>query len=373
MCATCFRHHLKSKRTRHHILLSLEEFSPLTLDCGSEDVIKCKKHDDEIIKFYCRLHDVVGCGDCIVLEHTSCKPEYIKDLAKTFRDGDVYKSIVKRAEDLRKKKSDYEQEIEISKEGIEKMNENALVEIRKFRKEINECLDGAEANLMSEMKEMRKENTAKQEKITTGLQSLTSELQTMTHMLNAQLHHGNALFINAVNCRSKLADMETMYKNTTKERTLKGFGFVRNETMAELLKAAEPLGRLIKSFTKREFVVGSRVRRGPHWALLWKSEFSNLSLGSVSGDVTRYEKHKNEIIKFYCRSHVAVGCGDGIILEHTTCKPEYINDLSKTFKEGNIYKTAAKRVEDIEKKITTYEHRLGKSGDEVEKMYEKNY
>jgi hypothetical protein len=100
---------------------------------------------------------------------------------------------------------------------------------------------------LSEMKKMRKENTGKQEKITKGLQSLTSELQTMTQMINAQLHHGNALFINAVNCMSKLADMETMYKNTTKERTLKGFEFVRNKSMSEMLKTAEPFGSLIKS------------------------------------------------------------------------------------------------------------------------------
>ncbi|XP_060551913.1 E3 ubiquitin-protein ligase TRIM33-like, partial [Ruditapes philippinarum] len=172
MCATCFRHHLKSKQCRNHVLLSLEEFSSLTLDCGSEDVIKCKKHDDENIKFYCRSHDVVGCGDCIVLEHTLCKPEYIKDLAKTFADEDVHKSIVKRVEDLRKMKSDYEQEIEKSKEEIGKMNEKALKDIREFRREINTCLDEAEANLLSEMKKKSKENTAKLEEIENGLQSL---------------------------------------------------------------------------------------------------------------------------------------------------------------------------------------------------------
>jgi predicted DNA-binding protein (UPF0251 family) len=170
------------------------------------------KHDDEIIKFYCRSHDVVGCGDCIVLEHTSCKPEYIKDLAKTFKDGDVYKSIVKRVEDLLKKKSENEQEIVKSKDEIEKMDEMALKEIRKFRKEINICLDEAEANLLSEMKKIRKENTGRRERIEKDLQAITSELQTMTQMLNAQLHHGHALFIKAVNCKSKLADMETMYR-----------------------------------------------------------------------------------------------------------------------------------------------------------------
>jgi predicted DNA-binding protein (UPF0251 family) len=244
MCATCFRHHLKSKRTRHHVLLSLEEFSSLKLDCGSEDVIKCNKHDDEIIKFHCRSHDVVGCGDCMVLEHTSCKPEYIKDLAKTFTDGVVYKSIVKRVEDLTKKKSDYEQDIEKGKEEIGKMNEKALKEIHEFRKEIDTCLDEAEANILSEMKKMTMENTGQLEKIVNGIQSLTSELQTMTQMLNTQLHHGHALFINAVNCKSKLTDMETMYENITKEMALKEFEFVRNKHISELLKAAEPLGSL---------------------------------------------------------------------------------------------------------------------------------
>jgi hypothetical protein len=247
------------------MLLSLKEFSSLTLDCGSEDVIKCKKHDDEIIKFYCRSHDVVGCGDCIVLEHTSCKPEYIKDLAKTFIEGDVYKSIVKRVENLKKKKSDYEQEILKSKDVLGKKNEKVLKDIREFRNEINKCLDGAEANILSEMKKMRKENTVKLELIEKGLQSLTFKLQTITQMLNAQLHHGNALFIKAVNCKSKLTDMETMYENTTKNKALKGFEFVRNKHMSELLKAAVPLGSL--KFCQIEFGIKSKYKYGSAYRL----------------------------------------------------------------------------------------------------------
>ncbi|XP_060551914.1 E3 ubiquitin-protein ligase Ufd4-like [Ruditapes philippinarum] len=110
-------------------------------------------------------------------------------------------------------------------------------------------------------------------------------------MLNNHLHHGNTLFINAVNCKSKLADMETMYKNTTADVTLKEFEFVRNKQMSELLKAAEPLGSLkfcqiepgIKRFTKSEFVVGSRVRRGPDWSRVYGNQG-----GGRPGTITRF-------------------------------------------------------------------------------------
>ncbi|XP_060558712.1 E3 ubiquitin-protein ligase TRIM71-like [Ruditapes philippinarum] len=265
MCTTCFRYHLRVKLCRNHVFLSLDEFSTLPLCSGLEDV----KHDNELIKFYCRSHDIVGCGDCIVLGHTSCKPEYISDLAKSFKDGDTYKSIAKRLADLEKQKTDCEHEIDKGKYECEKMNDKALKGLRDFRTEINKCLDEAESKLLSEMKMMRKENTVTKAKIEAVLQSFTSELQEVKQMLDTQLYRDNALFINAVNCKSKLTDIEKMYEHSSKDMALKGLKFVRNDQMLALLKSERPVGSLqfcqiecrTKETTKQKFCVGTRVRR----------------------------------------------------------------------------------------------------------------
>ncbi|XP_060606577.1 E3 ubiquitin-protein ligase TRIM33-like [Ruditapes philippinarum] len=269
MCTTCFQHHLKGKLCRNHVFLSLDEFSSLSLCSGLEDVTRCEKHDNELIKFYCRSHDIVGCGDCIVLGHASCKPEYINDLAKSFKDGDTYKSIAKRLEDLEKQKTDCEHEIDKGKYECENMNDKALKGLREFRTEINKCLDEAEAKLLSEMKKLRKENTETKAKIEAVLQSFTSELKKVKQMLDTQLFRDNALFINAVNCKSKLADIKNMYEPSTKDMALKGFKFVRNDQMSALLKSEQPVGRLqfcqiecrTKETRKQKFCVGTRVRR----------------------------------------------------------------------------------------------------------------
>ncbi|XP_060597248.1 E3 ubiquitin-protein ligase TRIM33-like [Ruditapes philippinarum] len=266
ICTTCFRFHLRGKLCRNHVFLSLQEFSSLPLCSGLEDVTRCAKHDSEIIKFYCRSHDIVGCGDCIVLGHTSCKPEYINDLAKSFKDGDTYTSIAKRLEDLEKQKTDCEHEIDKATYECENMNENALKGLRDFRTEINECLDEAEAKLLSEMKKLRKENTETKTKIEALLQSFTSELQKVKQMLDTQLYRDNALFINAVNCRSKLADIKKMH--SSKHMALKGFKFVRNDQMSSLLKSERPVGSLqfcqiecrTKETVKQKCFVGARVR-----------------------------------------------------------------------------------------------------------------
>ncbi|XP_060593169.1 E3 ubiquitin-protein ligase HECTD1-like isoform X1 [Ruditapes philippinarum] len=96
----------------------------------------------------------------------------------------------------------------------------------------------------------------------------------MKQMLNTKLHRGDALVINAVNCKSSHDDIETMLENTSKENVLKGVKFVRNEHMAWLLKFTDPLERLkinarriphqlgIKQ-KQKHFGVGVRVRRGP--------------------------------------------------------------------------------------------------------------
>ena len=189
---------MKGKFCRNHELLSLDEFSSLTLESGPEDVTKCDKHDNEIIKFYCRSHDVVGCGDCIVLEHTTCKPEYIKDLAKTFIDGDMYKAIAKRVENLEEKEKKNGKENEKDNDELGEMYEEAEKVIRLFRAEINERLDDAEANILSNLNILKQGNTETQIEKGTRLQALSSELEKVKQMLNTHLHHGSALFINGV-------------------------------------------------------------------------------------------------------------------------------------------------------------------------------
>ncbi|XP_045193194.2 E3 ubiquitin-protein ligase TRIM33-like [Mercenaria mercenaria] len=288
MCTACFRHHLKAKLCRNHVLLPTVELSSMSLDSSTEDVEKCGKHDNEPIKFYCRTHDIVGCGDCIVLGHATCKPEYIKDLSKTFGNEDEFKNLVAKLKTLEEYKTENGKTIQKNKYEIELTNERALNEIRQFRSNINIYLDKAEANILSEVEQISAENTKMQTKVEQDVKTLISEIEEVKQKLNTQLHHGYSLFINAIRCKSKFDDIEKMHAKIKKEHVLKRFEFIRDENIAGILQAAHHLGKLrINSSLggkpqSTDFVVGARVRRGPDW------EYENQDSGGP-GTVTNLE------------------------------------------------------------------------------------
>ncbi|XP_053401483.1 transcription intermediary factor 1-alpha-like [Mercenaria mercenaria] len=286
MCTTCFRHHLKGKLCRNHVLLPIGELSSMSLDSSKETVEKCEKHDNEPVKFYCRTHDIVRCGDCIVLGHATCKPEYIKDLAKTFKNGDEFKNLVKKLDMLELYMAENAEIIIKNKGDIELMNKKALKEIRQFRSDINIYLDKAEANILSQVKPIGTENKMLQRKLEQDVKALTQGLEEVKQKLNMQLHHGNALFINAIRCKSKLDDIEKMHAKIKQQLSVKRFEFIRDENISGILQAAQQLGKLRiysgpdGNVKHSDFVVGLHVRRGPDWK--WENQDSG-GLGTVTG------------------------------------------------------------------------------------------
>jgi hypothetical protein len=119
---------------------------------------KCKKHTREAIKYYCRNHDTVGCGDCIVLDHRTCKPEFIRDLAKKFEETPKFKNLLGQIEKWKADITESEPRIERYRKENQALFDNAIREIKKFRKEINVWLDTLEKNIEAEVKQIFEEN-----------------------------------------------------------------------------------------------------------------------------------------------------------------------------------------------------------------------
>ncbi|XP_053384925.1 uncharacterized protein LOC123537572 [Mercenaria mercenaria] len=77
--------------------------------------------------------------------------------------------------------------------------------------------------------------------------------------------------------------------------------------------------------------------------------------------------HKNEIVKFFCPTHKALGCNDCIILDHRECKIDYISDTCADIGDSEEYmdimeklNEKMKDVEDIMKKAEVRDKEIDK-------------
>ncbi|XP_060597191.1 E3 ubiquitin-protein ligase TRIM33-like [Ruditapes philippinarum] len=144
ICHTCFKAHQINRLSKQHTLLDATSMPKVlqqpstSIHTGLSDdlTLPCRKHPKEMIKFYCNDHTEFLCSVCVTLEHqaTSCNVNYIPDISGDIIDSKEYQVIFK----ARNNTSDKCQQI------LNDFLKEALVDIKKFRQEINQRLDELE-------------------------------------------------------------------------------------------------------------------------------------------------------------------------------------------------------------------------------------
>ncbi|XP_052818264.1 tripartite motif-containing protein 45-like [Mya arenaria] len=161
MCAPCVEYHRRLKMSRNHILLSKDKmpsFYQSTKKSAIADTEYCNNHPMEMIKFYCPTHGALGCDDCVVLDHRSCKVDYIADVAKEFVTGKEFRELepsIKRVEDLL---SAFISNVKEIFGDVKNQSKVEIDKLRKFRAEINTYLDRREKELLDNIEKIKTED-----------------------------------------------------------------------------------------------------------------------------------------------------------------------------------------------------------------------
>jgi hypothetical protein len=142
---------------KNHVIKSRDEMS--TYQAESDPCTElCDFHKNEIVKFYCQQHDTVGCGDCMVFNHTSCNVKLVSDVSSNYDNSDDLFGIKYRIDNIRKNIASCEKEIKSCLKTAEEIKNNAIREFNGFRKEIEDYLNKMEADLLQKVDEMSASN-----------------------------------------------------------------------------------------------------------------------------------------------------------------------------------------------------------------------
>ncbi|XP_053388404.1 transcription intermediary factor 1-alpha-like [Mercenaria mercenaria] len=244
MCDTCFRNHLTGKRNRNHALINMND-PDIAAKKRAEEVEKCKQHDNEAIKFYCRKHEIVGCGDCIILEHSTCKPEYIKDLSKNVQETEDFINLKRKIEQLERENKTNFENVQKNRKDCKVVHEEVLTKIRKFRTDINTYLDKAEADIISEMEQLMSDNDKLLDKLDNNCAKYLSDIEGLKQKLDPTVHRENVLFIQTVRSKASVLEIEhELSKNVQSVCQVKGYEFVPNVKLSSIIKSEEKLGKI---------------------------------------------------------------------------------------------------------------------------------
>lgn len=242
MCEKCFQDHKKAKPCRQHVLAPLSQAADIMSQKIHEE--KCKIHKTEDIRYYCRRHDVVGCGDCIVSKHVGCKPEMIKDLAVNFEENFMFKAMLKRMHMYEAEKNEIMKHLDNNITQNKVFIEKALDEIRRFRQNFNDYFDNAEKIILGEAMKQSKDNEIMFSQLQQKLAAVTKEIEDLREKLDTNLHQGEDLFIRVVQCKGIGADVRQTIAEIKSRNILKPYMFKPEQRLNDMLTSNMRLGNV---------------------------------------------------------------------------------------------------------------------------------
>jgi uncharacterized protein YoxC len=90
----------------------------------------------------------VACYVCVTLEHKQCKVDYIPHVSKNM--SDEFTDILEQMESLITKCKSNIEYVSKSGQNLDQSHAKVVEDIKVFRKEINECLDRMETQILKE-------------------------------------------------------------------------------------------------------------------------------------------------------------------------------------------------------------------------------
>jgi hypothetical protein len=97
----------------------MEKTSPIP---AKDPLPKCPQHEDEELKYHCRMHDEIGCFACM-LSHKSCETDYIPDISVQYASLDEYTELEVSMQSLQERLS----------ENLKTMKKNSFHSERAFQ------------------------------------------------------------------------------------------------------------------------------------------------------------------------------------------------------------------------------------------------
>lgn len=190
LCEICFKYHIRLLVSRDHALLHKDELPEKEeKEATSSDVLeeKCECHTDNIIDFYCKTCDEVGCYICVTTKHRKCQVVYIPEHTKNI-DIDKIKSEAREKTCMVMRAKITEKNIYHCKCNVELFCEKERNSVKLFRKEINETIDRIEQNIEKKISRKKKELLSMLESNSQKLAKLRNQLETSGRNLQRNMN-----------------------------------------------------------------------------------------------------------------------------------------------------------------------------------------
>ncbi|XP_045174399.2 uncharacterized protein LOC123535717 [Mercenaria mercenaria] len=254
LCKNCYIYHQRVKATKHHRLLDKDQMSEEGIPSTTSDVCteRCSIHKNEVLKFYCPKHDVLGCTDCMTLNHRACDLVYIPDKCKDIGDSHEYTDTIRKLQEKSNKVKDITSKAAVKDKEIDEMYDAATKDICKYRQEINDRLDVIQTKSQTEINHRRSSDKQKVQSAISSCNTYSSEINKLQASLqdSKTRKENGQLFIDLKRAKSALTTTSIQQAEESLDKVNAKYEVKRNEDIGSILYQEAALVKLCELPTK---------------------------------------------------------------------------------------------------------------------------
>ncbi|XP_060603325.1 uncharacterized protein LOC132756307 [Ruditapes philippinarum] len=248
MCSSCFNAHKKYKLNRDHTLIDCNE--EITRRESSSEFEKCEQHLNEPVKFYCAQHKQVGCGDCMVIGHRSCKVDYILDKAEEIQGTAEFKSLTKEPGICKVEAEQVLSSVKNNIVQIDDINEKFKQEVNMFREEMISKVNNLSDRMLKEGECIKAKDNLSMTKLADETESLINDLNDMSDLFKSKVRSPSQLFVCSVSKKPRLDQLRKQLDDIKTRNIIDCYEFKRDTKLSGTLASIGQLGKLQKDNEK---------------------------------------------------------------------------------------------------------------------------
>lgn len=245
LCEMCMKHHRRPKPSRHHVLmdkLQMPKNKPKKLNI-TICTVKCDKHPNKYLEFYCKKHDITGCSDCINDDHKTCDLDSISTVSDGYNTRMDYKYIIYKLEQLQTRVNEALTNERKTAEATDTSVKDAFMNIKQYRQEVNTYLDKTERILLAKSDEIAKSNHLESKKACDKMKTVRIKLASLEKRLTKNTENVANLFALRNESHAQLATIADEMKGIKKPQ-IKYVEFMKNTALIPTISTEESLGAL---------------------------------------------------------------------------------------------------------------------------------
>ncbi|KAK3082542.1 hypothetical protein FSP39_010116 [Pinctada imbricata] len=246
LCNTCGRYHRKTKATKSHKLVSIDDHETNDIPLKFADVF-CTEHPEKRIKAYCNDHSAVCCMTCVMLKHRKCdNVGSIEDAAEEMKQSDEVKEFEDKLKDFKTSLEAFVQNRIDNLQNFDADIERIKLPVDTLFKELSEHLEKLKTNIRLEIAKVEKEIKPEIEDERDEMKSKVVAVDNGVALFQTNMKHAPpAQFIKAI---EKLSEQKKVLKNYLRDQSQKikeiKVTFNTNEKVLEMKNVIQDFGRL---------------------------------------------------------------------------------------------------------------------------------